>query len=214
MGGTGQFAAGTTKHARSFDISNNTIVSSGVQAMEVFMQETQGQTILREGCVLRNNLQVCTAAIPQNDGFALTAGGISTPVYIDADYNFRWNMSGAWFRGHIQNTNAGLHNADTIDPQFVDPTREIEKWGKLVTNNPNADYKAVWNILLQRNGLGASATSMAQDSINIPAIGFADLFTWLQAGYAPQNIMLAQAGEGGTYVGALPPGEMKSPRGA
>lgn len=200
--GEGQAFANTIGLPTDLEITNNTVAQPGTQLMEMFMQETNPQNILSSPWKMRNNIQACTAAEPLDMGWALTAGAVATEVHIDSDYNARWNVTGELYRGYIVNDNAGTNNIEGQNPQFVDPARECLTWFRNTLANPEATYLDGWDYLLRNNGYDTSTQIQNPDLVT--SEGPAEMFTWLMAGFVPQNAVYATAGEGGWYIGALP----------
>ncbi len=85
--------------------------------------------------------------------------------------------------------------SDSIDPNFTDPTRRPTHYDSYC------------------GGPGTLADLGTQFSYRIggqlgaynSCFNVASMLAWLQAGFAPRNFNLQNAGFGGTYVGAMPP---------
>ncbi len=114
-----------------------------------------------------------------------------------ADYNSGYGqLVGYELKGYNYNatTAPGANDVDT-NPQFVDSTRKLWTWGV---------------------SLGASGSLMAATTATIAALAnlndlagadsafrVADLIAWVRAGYAPQNVLLYNAGHDGETIGAV-----------
>jgi hypothetical protein len=77
------------------------------------------------------------------------------------------------------------------DPQFVQPTRNFTNWCTVYKQRPSLDaclLKFAWG-------------SGTYD----PSFVLSDAITWVRNGFAPQNPLVARAGDDNRYVGAIPP---------
>jgi hypothetical protein len=118
-----------------------------------------------------------------------------TPQPINSDYNCFHNLAVSPYYG-VDIT--GAVNDTTVNPQFVDETRCLAKWGAEI--GVDETYAAVVGELLRRNGYDpATMTQSATPSSVTPA----DLVAWVRAGFAPTNAALQDAGHDGVTIGAM-----------
>ncbi len=188
----------------NYRITNNTAIhDSGFFWIEHNDPFPEGSLV-----TAKNNISICNNADSHN--FFSTGHGFAGPLNIALDYNQRFNNRG-WYDDTIYtNTLSGAHNvvqADATFPNFVDPTRNMGTWAQ--THVSGTSYLDVWSYLQNLNGYDAATESHSASPLSATTI--ADMHTWLMAGYVPQNMELATAGEGGTFVGALMPQEAVSP---
>lgn len=111
----------------------------------------------------------------------------------NADYNLMWNMlAGSEGKGYDQPI-TGSPGANDLneDPDFVDITRNISTW-----DDDLGGAGTVANALAELNLKNEAGYD---SSYTVPA-----LWTWVRAGFAPQNQNLAAAGDGGVDIGAVP----------
>lgn len=203
--GNGDLAnyAGTKINPAS--IRNNTLAShNGGKVGGMFMSENNTSAIPPE---LRDNLQASLAATPL-DSMVRTVTGVGYIFNVDSDYNCIWNTV-----NFIDTETAYSGGYDThslrADPQFVDPTRMLVPWVKQYTGNPDATWETAYSLMLDINGYDAATGT--QKPTTTPASIAKIAFDWIAAGYVPQNMALATAGEGGTYIGAFPPANEPPP---
>lgn len=93
---------------------------------------------------------------------------------------------------------AGANDTTSIDPQFVDSTRDLASWSETILGN---------------TGTGAqlqTAAINALKAMNNPSSGDYDalatvsgLVTWIKVGLAPQNSALTTSGHDGGRIGAI-----------
>ena len=163
----------------------------------IWLSENGTLTPLTTGLKLRNNLHVCLGQTP--DPYMCRTNAAQYVETLDLDYNCKWNVTDFLQAGRFVNTNAGEHNL-SLDPQFTDPTRAFVSWTRKRTGNPSASYTDGYTYLLNINGYDASG-------VQIPDVATGatveELVTWVRDGYRPKNQALKEAGEGGTFVGAL-----------
>ena len=70
--------------------------------------------------------------------------------------------------------------------------------------DPSLTYEAVAALMLCKNGYNPAMQRQEAGYVFTPTA--AELTSWVREGYVPTNQALATAGEGGTYIGALPVG--------
>ncbi len=206
MIGNGDLINTTVTTPKNWLGRNNTLVTHSTEITNALaLVETNPMVPLSTGMLLRNNLQVCLAAA-KGGSYLCRSTGPNFPV--DADYNAQYNMSGLFRPGvPIVNGNVdnGAHNLTIGDPLFVDPTRTPETWAAMILSKPNADHINLYDLMLRKNGYDAG--SKTQKAALIAPAGVPEMLAWLREGYTPQNMALAEAGEGGAYIGAVMPKE-------
>lgn len=103
----------------------------------------------------------------------------------DINYNCGFGLKAASDGVGYQLNCAGTPGANDInvDPQFVDVTRNLAKWNQ------------------SRGGtatLAAALATLQSDPSLVPAA-----YSWVQGGWAPQNVLLRNAGHDGLTIGAV-----------
>lgn len=124
------------------------------------------------------------------------------PITIDyGDYNaYPSGLSEAYRQLTVINTG---HDLVGGAPQFVDPDRNLAKWGQVV-HGTDGTVAAIKAKLLAINGYN-STTKTQSDAPSGAVIYGTDtaLVNWVRAGFAPTNPILKTSGEGGAYIGAI-----------
>lgn len=110
----------------------------------------------------------------------------------DADYNCVYNMAAGSAGGGYNAGFTGSPGANdlNVDPDFVDPTRNIASWDASL-GGPGTVANAIAE-LKKRN------TATYNSDYNI-----SDLIAWVRAGFSPRNAALKNAGHDGTDIGAV-----------
>ena len=83
-------------------------------------------------------------------------------------------------------TPPGVHDVANVDPEFTDPTRNLQ----------------TWDASLGGPGTIADAFALIQQN---PALTKSSLLPYIQTGFAPTNPAYEGTGLGGTDIGAVPP---------
>ncbi len=192
-------------YALDADIANNTVVrfdtgSTGGLAL----MENGSNTPPSYGLKCRNNLHGSLSESGAATYMLRVVGG-SAPLYADSDYNANFNVTQP-YHDRVINSSAAEHDI-VGDPQFTDPSRRVAGWAASV--GLSGTYEAARDCFLAMNGYDADTKT--QKAANIPAYGWQDCVNWLRAGFTPRNTALASAGEGGTYIGAIPPSAGPNP---
>ncbi len=90
-------------------------------------------------------------------------------------------------------------NDTTLDPDFVDSSRDLAAWASAQTGTATA--QAGIDHLLKMNGYDSASGTQVENGQTVS--GVSDLVNWVRAGYAPKNKQLKDAGHDGITVGAL-----------
>lgn len=184
-------------HAGDVFVINNTAIATSFNSYERpidFWLSENGEV---EGSLnIKNNIYV------------VAGGGTADHFEHDNDANAQTVAEQGYNNtyGNITTMNTGItitsdlgHN-QTVDPNFVDPTRTLATWNQNRGSGTNSAADGI-AYLLGINGYNpASKTQSNTPSAN----GVTDLVTWVSAGYVPRNAALKGAGEGGVDIGAMP----------
>ncbi len=190
-------------YALDADIINNTVVRFDANSVGgLGLLENGSNTPPGYGVRCRNNLHGSLAGSGEAKYMLRVVGG-STPLYADSDYNANFNVTQP-YHDRVANSSTAEHDI-AADPQFVDPSRRIAGWAASV--GLPGTYEAARDCFLAMNGYDAATKT--QKAANIPAYGWRDCMNWLREGFTPRNALLTKAGEGGTYIGAVPPAQDK-----
>ncbi len=85
----------------------------------------------------------------------------------------------------------GVHDVVNTNPNFVDPTRNLQTWSVMKGYSASTDTYAV-------------QTYFALKAIQAdPTLTKTDLIPWVRAGFAPKNVALHNAASDGTDIGAV-----------
>lgn len=199
--GYGDLANVVGTSAQDWDVVSCTRVSRIASAINaIWLSENGVLTPVSTGAVVRNCLHVCLDST--SDSYMARTNSHSLSQLIDFDYNCKWNVTDVFMFGVFTNANSGSNNAD-IDPQFYDSTRGFVPWARTATGNSAAEYTDGYVYVLKLNGYDAGAKK--QDAGAATAVSIAEMVEWVREGFTPQNMGLLAAGEGGAYVGAIPP---------
>ncbi len=194
----------------TFNIVNNTIINNrpnveGITYSSMLLAENI--TDVHNGTVnLKNNIAYRTLNRTSTRPFVRVVGTLpqETPVnvsYNACSYETEWTADGFVNTGDV-NTNL------SVDPKFKDDSRGLRT---ATTNHLGYTGSVTNNDLaipyLLSNGFDDSGEYPTQNTDL--ATGYAErideVVDWIFEGYAPTNMTLATAGEGGTYVGAVMP---------
>lgn len=157
------------------------------------------------------------SCVIQNIGGGATALDPVAPT--DADYNLHFNLDGSTtstvagatvttpgYRGINFSAMPGVHDLVDVDPQFVDPTRNVITWA--VANG--------FSTSVADDAGKAAAIAYAMDQMagkNQPGYdatwSYANLLSYIRTGFTPRNRLLqvshpTDLTAGFAYVGALP----------
>lgn len=156
-------------------VKNNLFVSQGAGLLQLSAFVTQ------TGFVLKNN-----AYWDMTTASNIDYGGNNTYLS-EATYNPWWG-SGSY--GDVDKGSGDV----AVSPAFVDSTRTVRGYGSW------ASVEAVAREMITINGIDYTGAATTATTKTVTAIG-----DWIRAGFAPTNSMLATAGDGGTYIGAVEP---------
>ncbi len=105
----------------------------------------------------------------------------------NADYNCGHNIGagdgGGYFNLEFSSGSPGANDID-VDPQFVEPTRDIASWDRSL------------------GGSGTTAGALARLAAD-PTLTRTSLIPYIRAGFAPQNPLLRGAGSDHSTIGAV-----------
>ncbi len=203
--GNGDLANSLATTERDWILENNTVAVRAEKNRPVnglFMAENASFVPGTVGLRSRNNLMTYLGTGAGTMSAFRTVGS-NTQLPVDSDYDFTFNLEGH-FRGNAVNVNAGggANGRTGIDPQFGDPTRDCLTWIRHITGNADAGTEELFAFIQAQNGYD-EATGI-QTAANIPPYSYADMYAWLREGFVPQNAALANAGENGRHIGAMP----------
>lgn len=156
-------------------VKNNLFVSQGAGLLQLSAFVTQ------TGFVLKNN-----AYWDMTNASNIDYAGNNTHLG-EATYN-PW-----WGSGSYGDADKGSGDV-AVNPAFVDSTRTVRGYGSW------ASVEAVAREMITINGIDYTGAATTATAKTVTAIG-----DWIRAGFAPTNSMLATAGDGGTYIGAVEP---------
>jgi hypothetical protein len=143
-------------------------------------------------------------------GYTGTGGSEAAGIVTRADYNATWNMLSSILTStpgggyNLQNYGTGIFgngiNGGTGDkwntnPQFVDYTRNIWKWG-LSLGLTGTRMSVIQQVL--------NNMALLNDSTFNNSFTLSNLQTYVTNGFAPTNIALHNAAHDGTDIGAVP----------
>ena len=130
-----------------------------------------------------------------------TASNLDHPViagnprsYMGAESQDDWFQDGLGFNG---TAGRGLNDV-YVNPQFVDSSRTVKKWGQLF--DPALDtVQDIGKLMVRLNGYDFEGTPASPvEGATVEAC-----WEWVRAGFAPTNQALKGAGEGGVDIGAM-----------
>lgn len=198
--GYGDLASVVGASTLDWTVTNCTRVSHTASAINTtWISKTGVATPVSTGVAIKNCLQACLDASP--DSYMARTSSSSLNQSIDFDYNCKWNVTDFLMSGVFTNSNAGSNNIN-YNPVFYDSSRDFVSWTQKKTNNSSAAYIDGYAYVLKLNGF--DTTLMTQVSGTESAVSVSQMVDWVREGFAPTNIMLRTAGEGGTYIGAVP----------
>lgn len=172
--------------------------------------DTWGHTWLLESSAtytgdvkLSSNLMAYKSGVSQGASayFATNNTSIIPQTLYFGDYNAYPSGLTANYR-QFTVTNTG-HDINISDPQFVDPSRNLQTWGQTVLGTGGTVQQAKDKFLAIN---GYNSTSKTQSDIPSGATIYGStnsLVNWVQAGYVPKAQALKTAGEGGIWIGAF-----------
>jgi len=200
--GIGDLVSNTADLTTSVLVENNTsVLFQGGNVAGTYLAETK---VAPTTPVLRNNLQAILVDTPAAAMIRNVATAVGT-LHVDSDYNAIHNTINFIRPDHDIVYDAGYdeHSIRIDDPEFVDPSRLLVGWAQLYLGDASAGWREAYNLLLSMNGYDAATGQQvpANADITLPK----QAYDWVKAGYVPQNMVLATAGEGGTYIGAIAP---------
>lgn len=127
----------------------------------------------------------------------------ATPQPVNSDYNTFRGLSVSPYYGL---TVTGATSDNTLDPQFVDATRNLTSWGSEI--GVAETYSAVVGQLLLRNGYSDATKAQSATPSGVTPT---QLVNWVRAGFAPTNSALEDAGHDGVTIGAVEIGTVPDP---
>lgn len=132
-------------------------------------------------------------------GNALVTSGTAALVasfFTAVDYNDIFNLTGTYYAGGAAAyaSTPGTHD-QTVDPNFVDSTRNFLSWCQAVDPSKNTWPLCIAELMKKNDRSGWN-----------PAFNQADLYNWVRAGFVPRNAALKGAASDGSDIGAMPVG--------
>lgn len=198
--GNGDLANCAIKFIGETYVTGNTVVS--------YSSGSVGGTYMLENGTsanpvhLRNNLQVSVADKPLYS-MARNVTGVGVVLVVDSDHNCIWNTNAFIGKDSVPYSDFTDAHSLRADPGFVDSTRMLEPWVRQHTNNPEATWETAYSTLLGMNGFNEVTNTQIPTNTSHGITN--NLYSWVKDGYVPTNPMLATAGQGGTYIGAVAP---------
>jgi len=108
----------------------------------------------------------------------------------DADYNTSFKTLGDYSDLEFSVGSPGIHDVN-VDPEFVDPTRDIAAWDKSL-GGPGTAAHAFTQLAKRNDGAGFDSRYTTTN-----------LRSYVRAGFRPRNARLAGAGHDGQTIGAV-----------
>lgn len=138
---------------------------------------------------VNNNLMWAASSTP---GWVVgnNASTLPNAMYLGCDYNNKFNLSTDGYEmadAIFSNPSPPGPHDITVNPQFVDSTRNFLKWGQYVDSTISA-----WSDIRSHFKSG------------IPGFSVQSCYDWIRAGFVPQNVALRTAGSLGDLIGGVP----------
>jgi hypothetical protein len=154
------------------------------------------------GTYVANNIVFDSEISTWDSGIQINSPYTGTPDQLTfSDYNLFKDFADVYVNvsmtGKTEGVDYGFGKYDKInvDPQFVDPTRNLAKWD-LSLGGPGTEAHAIQEML-KMNGYGGSFN---------PAYSQSNLMNYIRQGFTPQNPLLDNAGDpadGSPDIGAV-----------
>ncbi len=208
----GLYSFGTSNAASTVTTLHNTVYVGGFVGTYVddyldnkaagYLTEYENNLFWTNADDVSNNQ--CGSVKIEDNQHCYSGGPLNYGLPANFDYNGGWNLNRGtyWGNGYSLNlsSEAGQHdvNLEPDDgPNFVDPTRGFVTWCKslgLSGTRPTVIANCRYQLLHANDFNGAGN----------PAFNVGALYSWVWAGYAPQNILLHNAAGDRTDIGAVP----------